>query len=418
MDLDISKKILMVASLVSALSFGSKAKANDFLYIGSEVKGSAGSGITQSRSSSALEYNPANLIYTKKVSLRFDISSFNLVHNFVPNDPELQSTNLGIKATPFSLGLVYKYRGFAMGASFVPTGGGGREFVLNQQTDFGVMPMRIQKEQSSYRVSAGLAKRINKKLALGLSVQNLSESTATKVFLADDSFPILSSDEAIIDSSENGRFTRFIVGLKLNINRKWKLNFVYKNNLEKNYQGQVYNFMEGEDFQETNKKSFLPSEYGLGSEIRLGKFSLFNEIKYLAYSEGRAIENNGIGQEEGAEVDLQDVVELSLGVKAKLIKDTKFSLAVAYLPNYMGDGSVANEDATEPPVIGPGIGDFKAIDRSILAVGAAHRLNSSVKLLSSLNYVSGTRVVSDEFANPGTYDVSIWEFSLGTIYNF
>ena len=394
-----------------------KAFANDFLYTGTEVKGSAGAGITQSRGSASLDYNPSNMMFTKNLSLRLDISSLDLKHGYIPDDPAREKTSFEVRAIPPSLGLVYQFKQVALGVSFIPTGAGEREFTLSQETDLGAIPVRVVSNQASYRLSAAVAARVNSLLSLGAAVQNLSESSSTQVFLADNSIPILPEGEMVIDTEEQGNFFRILLSTKLNLSKRWELNLVYKNQVQKDYDGQAYSLLEGSEYKETSKVGFLPNEYGVGLSLQLKKLALFGEFRYLSYSQGRAIQNDGLSQNEEDELDLIDVIELAVGIKAKVFKRTKVSLAYAYLPKNIGDGSEGTSEQVDYKVLGPNVGDFKAINRSVLAAGLVYKINPKIRMLSSLNFVSGKRVVDEAYANSGRYDLDIVEISFGTLFH-
>ena len=153
----------------------------------------------------------------------------------------------------------------------------------------------------------------------------------------------------------------------------------------------------------------------------MGRIFIWSYLRYLAHSAGRSIHNEGVSQEEGSSIDFHDVMELALGIKAQVLKRLKVSLAYGYIPNNIGDGSSTLEDSSGnvegSSLIGPSFGDFRAIDRSIFAAGFVYKLNSRLRLLSAVNVVSGKREISNEYENPGRYDLDITELSFGTMFH-
>ncbi len=401
-----------------------KARASDLIYPGVQPKVSAGAGQTVSRGSSALFYNPANLIFSKFIEPDFDISFAKVTYTYQHTDTaQYAPAVVDVTAPPVTIGLGFRPTpSFALGISILPTGTGAPQNInaVPLEIEGTYQLMNIVTKNSGMKIAAGAAFRAANAFTIGAGLIRTSEKIAT-IATPDG------SEDPLIDALYGGDSNQFIVGFRSEIiDRALVLGLSYKTAVTKPYKGDILiNLSDDADYVPFEGVGYTPAAIGFGAETRFGDFGIFFDFLREMWSGGRAIAKSGLGTDPPF-VDYIDSNNISGGIKFWMAKKHMLTLAFGLDGANIGDGTeetkssgLAGDAATaDDTATGVSFGQLEAIPRTILAGGYRYKLSGTGYMELGGEYQKGSRVVPANFHQEGTYTLNVLMLSFGIAYGF
>ena len=400
----------------------SRASAADFIFPGIQPKASAGAGQTVSRGASSLFYNPANMILTHGVQPDLDVSLMQLSYSYQEANTATYSPVVLSVTTPLTTaGLsIRASSNWAFGFAVVPLGMGSPQLIngapieLQQNT---IQAFDLDRQQFEYRVAAGVAWRILRKLTFGLAADYYSERTSIKVSTAGTGHE---SQEA----SYHGTSVQLVGGFRLDFGRPLALGLSYKNAVTRKYSGSLAANTSSSDTPIFQYLAFPgvgydPANIGFGAESRFGSFGIFLDIVHEMWSGGRGVYKQGLGTDSPT-IDLQDTNDIAVGAKLWITSANMIQVAVASDGGNMGNGDPVPASAATglPAVGGIQIGQIEAVPRYVASGGYTYQLSSRGYVELAATYLTGTRTVPSGYMQPGTFTLKATTLSVGVSNGF
>lgn len=419
---------VLAGTLAFAFVCASEARAVDIIFPGVQPKASAGAGQTVSRGSSALFYNPANLIYSKFIEPYADISFANVVYTYQHTDTEqFEPATVTVNAPPVTLGASFRpVPSFSLGAALLPTGTGSVQNIPNLPTQVAstaYQAMDIATKTTSYKIAAGAAFRFDHPFTVGVGLIHSYEKTQTLVTPVD-------TDEAFLDTLYVGSANQFVVGMRSEIiDRALVLALSYKTAAVKAFQGDILvNLSDDSDYVPFEGKSYLPGAIGFGAETRFGDLGIFVDYVRELWSGGRTVQKRGFPNDPDS-VDYVDSNNIALGVKYWLAKRHMLEGAFGLYGANVGDGTsqevtddsgltVQDGEATPTHVGGVQFGNLEAIARTAFSAGYRYKLSGDAYMESGFMYQTGSRAVPEGFDGEGLYSLRVIMLTFGIAYGF
>ncbi|MCX6117416.1 MAG: hypothetical protein NT027_07740 [Proteobacteria bacterium] len=412
-----------------------KSIGQSFIFPGIQPSTEAGLSQTNTRASSAILWNPANLIFTqtaegknqsstskdksrvKKASKSrslgiegygdFSLLSVSYTYKRSGFDP----TTINVTAPPVSMGVAWRPQDkFALGIFFVPRPSSkGQEVSKLPYEQQGSEPTTVNAVQQSSSVitAVGFAFKPNKSFSLGLSIIETAE---------DGGFSAIPSDEdggtPLIQMSSKGSFFQFLIGGRFAVNPLTTLGVSFKTSVVKNYTGEVS--LAGGTPEPATKQGYAPSVFALGAERMMNFGQIFGEYRREGWGAGASVTKSGTpgGAESKAYKDTNIII---LGGRYKFKNGNYASGSLGFYPSNVGFGSGIDASGNSNDgdlVSGVEFGDFDALDRRILAGSYRHRFSESY-LVGGFNYQTGSRKVPSGYKGPGEYSMSIFTLAVG-----
>ena len=416
----------------------SDTQAAEIVPPGIHAKNDAGAGQAGSRGPSAVFYNPANMIYTRKFEPYADIAFLNLSYSYVHTDEKFTPAVIEVNAPPVTLGAsVRLIPSLTFGIAFVPLGTGTATKIenvpiklpLGNNSDY--VALNITRGTTAYKLGAGAAFRVGYPFTIGLGFLRTSE--ASTLIITDPK----SEEVPIVDSQFSGAFHQYVFGARSEImDRKIVLAGSYRTSVAMVYKGDIS--LNGAEFEAYSGVGYLPAVLGLGLEARFGNFGVFGDYTREFWSKGRLITKMGVAG-EAAETDYLDTNNIVGGGRFWFGKSS-VSAAFGYMtpnvglgtedPNAVssGEASPANpsptvnlQDETEETPVninGMSFGNMDGLTRMVFSGGYRYHLAGHGYFQGGLYYLSGSRVVPEGFSGQGTYSLRIILASAGVAYGF
>jgi hypothetical protein len=418
-----------VVLLLSAILVfqASKAFATDLIYPGIQPKTGAGAGQTISRGSSALFYNPANLIFSKRIEPYLDVSFAQVNYTYThTNTEQYDPTVVNVSVPPVTAGMGLRFTPrFAFGFAFMPTATGTVQTIENVpiriQGDY--VPMTIENKQSGLKIAAGAAFRFGHPLTLGAGIIHTRETNIILITPQERTIPL-------IDLQNGGAWNQFTLGVRSEIlDRRLVLALSYKTAALKTYSGDILVTVDEEDdtgdYEPFEGVGYLPGAIGFGAETRFGIFGVFFDYVMELWSAGRATTKRGYPSDPEA-TDLIDTNNITLGTKIWVGKKHMLTGAFSMQGANIGDGTEfqaqtdasATADGSDDRLSGVSFGSLDAIARTIFAGGYRYKLTGHGYFQTGVHYASGKRVVPEGFDGEGTYSLSVLMVSGGLAFGF
>lgn len=409
----------LVCSLVATSAFGA-----ELIFPGIHPKVSAGAGQTTSRGSSALFYNPANLIFSKFIEPYLDVSiaQVSYVYQHVDSD-QYDPVVVNVTAPPVTAGLSMRpIPNLAFGIAILPTGTGAEQQV--QSVPLEITPgsyelCDITTANEGMKVAIGAAFRVGHPFTVGLGLIRSSEKNAILVYREGE-------EEPFLDALYGGAHNQFIGGVRSELfERKIVAALSYKTPVTKTYQGDVLLDLgeEDTDYVPYEGAGFVPGALGFGVEGRFGIFGAFFDLLLEQWSAGRTIAKRGLGS-DAAEVDYVDTMNIVLGGKLWLGKKHMLEGAFGMYPANIGDGTEVDsgttlvQDEDDGRIGGVSFGNLEAVPRNIISGGYRYKLKGTGYLEGGLQYQTGAREVPEGFSQHGSYSISVLLISAGIAFGF
>jgi len=416
---------LCVLLLGGLLATAVPARADDFVYPGAQPKLGAGAGQTLSRGSSAIFYNPANLIYSKFIQPDLDVSFAKVTYTYQQVDTDkYDPVVVNVTAPPVTAGLSFRpVPSFSVGISFLPTGTGNDQEVPNvplELTSGAYQVMDVSTKQTGYKIAAGAAFRFAFPFTAGVGIIHASEKTQTIITESGKTDPFI---DALYAANSN----RFVLGMRSELfDRAFVAALTYKTAVTKNYQGDILINLDPatSDYQVFTGVGYEPAVIGLGLEARFGVTGVYFDMVHKSWSGGRSVVKQGFGIDP-LEVDLVDTNSFVVGGKVWIAGKHMLTGAFGLVPSNIGTGTEEAagtasglDDGTSQAIGGVSFGNFDAIPRQIFSGGYRYKLTGNGSLELGGSYQSGTRVVPDGYNQAGTYTLSVIMLTAGLAYGF
>lgn len=421
------KKIttLALAALTLAGLGPADAWAAELIFPGIHPKVSAGAGQTVSRGSSALFYNPANLIFSKFIEPYLDVSGAQVNYVYKHVDDQFEPVTVAVTAPPVTAGLSLRPTpSFAIGVAVLPTGTGAEQEVEDVALELtpGTFELcNVVTKNEGMKIAAGAAFRIGHPFTLGLGVIRASEKTALLIYRE------ASGEDPFVDALYGGESNQFVGGIRSELfDRKIALGLSYKTAVTKTYKGDVLVAVdENADFVAYEGQGYVPATIGFGAEARFGMVGVFLDVTLEQWSAGRQIAKRGIG-EDPSEVDYVDAMNPVVGAKLWIAPKHMLQAAFGMYPANIGDGDEVADAATltqeeeegDGRVGGVTFGNLDAIPRTVAAGGYRYKLSGTGYLQGGVNYQTGAREIPEGYNQAGSYSLSVLLVGLGIAFGF
>lgn len=411
-------------AVASALVGAGDAVAADLIFPGIHPKMSAGAGQTVSRGSSALFYNPANLIFSKFIEPYLDVSLAQVTYTYQQFDTEkYDPVTVAVTAPPVTAGLSMRpIPNLAFGIALVPTGTGAEQSVKSVPLELtpGTYELSdIVTKQEGTKIAVGAAFRFGNPLTIGLGLIRSTEKNSVLVFHE-------AEDDAYVDALYGGASNQFIGGMRSELfDRQIVLALSYKTAVTKVYKGDVLIAVdENADYVAYEGQGFSPAAIGFGAEGRYGMFGVFFDLLMEQWSAGRALAKRGISQDP-AEVDYVDAMNLVFGSKVWIAKKHMLQAGFGIYPANIGDGdevsgttTLQNDAEGDGRIGGVSFGNLDAIPRNVIALGYRYKLRGTGYLEGGVDYQTGSRDVPEGFNQAGSYSLTVLLVSAGIAFGF
>jgi hypothetical protein len=390
---------------------------------GTQPKAGAGAGQTLSRGSTALFYNPANLIYGKFIEPFIDVGYAMVNYRFLHPDVQFDEVVIPV-ATPFgSAGVsIRPVPGFSVGAAILPLGLGDVQRV--EKVPLEIVPgttqlTNVENSQTAYKIAAGAAGRFAGIFSFGGGVIRTRDVRALRVYDAKagtDANPFLDAQYAATTYQFSG-------GVRAELfDRAFVIAASYRSGVTLEYQGDILHPASNNQFVVYEGRGYLPQVFGGGLEARFGNFGGFVDITYETHSAGRLVVRRGLPTDP-LEVDLIDTFNFVVGGKLWLF-ESKHQLIAAggYYPAYVGDGQSPTGNNADPftngSIAGVEFGDLEAITRTVFSGGYRAKITGHGYFQGGASYATGSRAVPNGFPGQGDYAVSVILVNAGLAFGF
>ncbi len=361
-----------------------------------EAKQNGGTSQTIVKGPLSLFYNPANLIFSSKLTSEIDFSIAKVKYSFTALDRD--PTFIETVVPPLALGVSSKiYDNLFLGCAFIPTGTGEKISIPSvpiETAPGSITNVDIETKEFGYVLSGGLAYKFLDFLSLGLSVLNTTKETDIVV-------------TPFLENSSKGSAYQFIFGGRVYLlSKQIILGGSYKTEANNEMEVKSSGLLVGVT-QNQKQKMFLPMATQLGIEFQKNNLSLFTDMGVESWSRGR---NDSGGSLTGnSEIDYLDSYSFSVGGKIEYPVNHRYGLAFGYITGSKGNGTSAAE--------GIRFGEFEAIPRWNLSLGYRYRVSQKLRFDFAGNIIQGSQIVPEEELNSGVHEISAYLVSMGLTYH-
>jgi hypothetical protein len=407
-------KLSRVESLLAALIFffAPMARAQSFLFPGASTTYESGLSQTNSRGAVAVANNPANTLITKKYEAYADMTILNV--NYTYTRPDYAPAKIALTAPPVNFGFSLKPSSkFALGLFFTPRPGGSQAQKIQNvpmSTGADVLMLDLELRSTSFITAIGAGFKVNKALALGLSIIESAEDTqviARQSGTTDD-------DGVLAGMRYRGVFMQVLAGFRAAMSKDTVVAGSYRTAVAKSYRGTQ--IVKGDQDNNIAKKGYSPGILAVGGERKFGAPAVFSEIQYVQWSGGRTSNNSGLpgGTTTSA---LNDVINLIVGGRLKIPGGHSGSASLGIYPHNVALGSKTDEISGGDGASGVGFGDFDALDRMMFS-GSYRYSGKKRNITAGFNFISGNRTVPSGYPNDGKYSLSVFSVGAGASFYF
>ena len=410
-------KILKSSCVESALAVlflfaAPMAHAQSFIFPGASSTYESGLSQTNTHGAAAVANNPANTLLTKKYEAYADMTILNV--NYTYTRPDHAPAKIAITAPPVNFGFSLKPSSkFALGLFFTPRPGGSQAQKIQNvpvSTGADVLMLDLELRSTSFITAMGAGFKVNKSLALGLSVIETAEDTqviARQSGTTDDA-------GVLAGMRYRGVFMQVLAGFRAAMNSATVVAGSYRTAVAKSYRGTE--IVKGDQDNNISKKGYSPGILAIGGEHKLGAPVVFSEIQYVQWSGGKASNSSGLpgGVNFSA---LNDVINLIVGGRLKIPGGHSGSASLGIYPHNVALCSKTEEISSADAASGVGFGDFDALDRMMFS-GSYRYSGKKRDITAGFNFISGSRTVPSGYPNEGKYALSVFSVGAGASFYF
>ena len=395
------------------LIFSAQAvRAQSFIFPGASSTYESGLSQTNTRGAAAVANNPANTLITRKYEAYADMTILNV--NYTYTRPDYAPAKIALTAPPVNFGFSMKPSSkFALGLFFTPRPGGSQaQKIKNVPTSSGdsVLELDLELRSTTFITAIGAGFKVNKSLALGVSVIETAEDTQV---IARQSG---TTDEAgvLAGMRYRGVFMQVLAGFRAVMNSKTLIAGSYRTAVAKSYRGTE--IVKGDQDNNISKKGYSPGVLALGVEYKIAAPSVFSELQYVQWSGGKG--SNSTGLPGGAATSaLNDVINLIVGGRLKIPGGHSGSASIGVYPHNVALGSKIDDISSGDGASGVGFGDFDALDRMMFS--GSYRFSGKKRdITAGFNVISGSRTVPSGYPNEGKYSLNVFSLGAGASFYF
>lgn len=410
--------VVTVVILMGVLITEGDAFCQAFLFPGVESSTEAGLSQTNTRGTTAVMTNPANIAElplprvkslrkekssrTHGVEVYADVSLLSLNYSYARSGYETAVINTFV--TPITFGASWRpIPAFALGLEIIPRPALSPQKVKNltveQAGDISTVDATLK--QGVILTALGAATKISKSVSLGVSVLETAEDNSLSAIEIDSV-----TDTPLVQMAYKGSFLQAILGARITPNPLGHIGVSYKTAVVKKYTGEVS--LSGAPSDVSSKQGYLPAVFALGGEYHMGPRVLFGEIRHEFWSAGASSVRSGLPNAPTSTA-LQDTNILIVGGRYRWKGGDAVSLALGRYPTNVQFGSPldGNGKPEGDAVGGIEFGDFDALDRYVFAGGYKHVFRRGF-VQGGANIQQGSRSVSSGYRNAGEYKLSVF----------
>jgi hypothetical protein len=324
------KRSLLLAPLLTVLSTAAEANVYGLFPAGSACKSAAIESSIDCSEPQTLLYNPANLSHAQP-GFSAELGLARLSYSY--EHPDFDPVRLDLMTPMFSEGW--------KGSFAANKGSWGFAVMPGSMADLDIegIPRRVMGNPESLNIRA---KRRTFHLPLGFSYapnQWISSVGASLVYTYDErslkGSPVITPDTRLVDLKAKGHFFRPIIGMTADLPIT-QLGTSYIFPVTKKFSGKTKIASEPSEFN-TELVDYDPGVLLLGARQTVGSFTLSENVNYLFGSKGKTIARDGLNR-KSTRADLKDARHVGLRLGYMNESYGRFSLGLAYLDSYMGDG--------------------------------------------------------------------------------
>lgn len=399
------KRAVLVISASILPSVVARANVLGLFPAGSACKSAAMESAVDCTEPQALLYNPALLSKTK-LGFSGEVGIARLAYSY--EHPDFDPVRLSVVTPMFSEGW--------KGSLFDNKGSWGFAVMPGSMADLDIkgLPRRVMGNPESLNIKA---KRRTFHLPLGLNynLENYKASVgASLIYTYDERTlkgnPVTNPGTQLADMKARGHFVRPVIGTSWDLTAT-QVGASYMFPLTKKYSGKTKIASEPSEF-DTAQVDYDPGALMLGAKQSFGPYSLSENINYLFGTKGKTVARDGLNKKVN-KADLKDARHMGLRLGYNTETYGRFSLGVAYLDSYWGDGRyVKNSQGFTEQEIGNVFGTFNAVpvrNQSVTWQYPWSSWDTHVAIYRS----AGTTTVGPGGDNPGHYQIEFVSLTCG-----
>lgn len=398
------KSIWLFTSILFLSSHEALARMESPLWVGAEAKTWAGAAMSTSSGSTALFYNPANIITNQADLFQYDLTILSLKYSYEYPDLEPVEISKGTLIPYFGLSKqMHPDTFFAF--TFLPYPGSAEATeIKNLPTrETGDTPIIVNVEQKgpklAWRGALGVSTRINESNWLGFSILFSRDGVDREVTDVDLGLE-LQTEVRTNDLLEG------MIGYTLFANeKKTRISFrmiPFGKETKKIKKETLSAF--GTDNENRTISEKRPLHLGAAAQQTMGMISVIFELNYTAWENVKKFGH--------AEYDYFNTISYAAGLDFLLETNSKLNFAAAYYPTHLGDGIIAERSYDDVEIIGIKTGDLDGFNR--LALSCGYRTDYHLYSLDFyISYQNGSREVFEDSREYGQHELSILMLGAG-----